>query len=114
MVSAPRSSVLVTILVVLGFTSMLWGQAAGTATLVGAVTDASGAVVLGAKVSVVNVGTAFVAESVTNAEGAYYAPYLAPGTYRLTVEAAGFKKYSRDGLQVRTGETPRIDVQLEV
>src|SRR5688572_12083279 len=94
--------------------SVLSAQTAGTATLVGTVTDASGALVVGAKVSVTNVNTSFVAESVTTAEGAYYAPYLAPGTYRLAVEAAGFKRFMRDGLVVRTGETPRVDVQLEV
>src|SRR5262249_6243108 len=114
MVSASRNSVVVTVLVGLLCASMLWGQAAGTATLVGSVTDSTGAVLLGAKVSVVNIGTSFVAESVTNAEGSYYTPYLAPGTYRLTVEAAGFKKYVREGIVVRTGETPRVDVQLEV
>ncbi len=94
--------------------SILSAQTAGTATLVGTVTDASGALVAGAKVTVTNVNTSFVAESVTTAEGTYYAPYLAPGAYRLGVEAAGFKRFSRDGIQVRTGETPRIDVQLEV
>ena len=41
-------------------------------------------------------------------------PYLQPGTYRLTVEAAGFKRYVRDGIVVRIGEIPRVDVALEV
>ena len=41
-------------------------------------------------------------------------PYLAPSTYRLSIEAAGFKKYVREGIVVRTGEMPRIDIQLEV
>lgn len=93
--------------------SML-AQTAGTGTLVGAVTDSTGAVVVGAKVSVVNVATAFVSETTTSSEGAYYVPYLAPGTYRLTVEAAGFKRYLREGIQIRTAEVPRVDVQLEV
>jgi len=95
-------------------TSVLNAQTAGTATLVGTVTDASGSLVAGAKVSVVNLGTSFVTESTTTTEGAYYAPYLAPGNYRLTVESSGFKRFVREGIQVRTGETPRIDVQLEV
>src|SRR5947209_5817339 len=43
-----------------------------------------------------------------------YLPYLAPGTYRLSVEASGFKQFVRTGIDVRTGETPRVDVQLEV
>src|SRR5262245_28556976 len=96
------------------YVPLLSAQTAGTATVVGSVTDATSAIVVGAKVSIVNLGTSFLSESVTNAEGAYYAPYLAPGSYRLTIEASGFKRFVREGIQVRIGETPRIDVQLEV
>jgi len=91
-----------------------WGQTTGTATIAGAVTDPSGAVVAGAKVTVVNVNTSFVYNSVTTAEGTYYIPNLNPGTYRLTIEAAGFRSHVRDGVLLRTEERPRIDVQLEV
>jgi hypothetical protein len=89
-------------------------QTAGTATLVGNVSDTTGAVLPGAKVTVINQSTSFTSENQANAEGAYYVPYLAPGTYRLTIEASGFKKYVREGIVLRTGEVPRIDVQLEV
>lgn len=89
-------------------------QTGGAGTLVGTVTDSTGAVVVGAKVTVVNTETAFVSETVTSQEGGYYAPYLAPGTYRLTIEGAGFKRYVREGVIIRTGETPRIDVKLEL
>jgi hypothetical protein len=89
-------------------------QTAGTATLVGNVTDSSGSTVTGAKVSVVNPETSTSTETLTTAEGTYYIPYLAPGTYRVVVESPGFKRYQRDGLVVRVGETPRVDVQLEV
>jgi len=95
-------------------TVALWSQAAGTATLVGRIGDSSGSVIPGAKVVVVNVDTAFVSVTVTTAEGTYNVPYLAPGSYRMTVESTGFKKYVRDGIQLRTGETPRIDIALEV
>jgi hypothetical protein len=92
----------------------LSAQTAGTATLVGTVTDSTGSVVAGAKISVVNVETRFTSETITSAEGSYYVPYLAPGAYRLTVEAGGFKRYVRDEIIVRTAEIPRVDVQLEV
>ncbi|MBL8211781.1 MAG: TonB-dependent receptor [Bryobacterales bacterium] len=92
----------------------LRGQTAGTATLVGTVSDTTGAVIAGVKVTAVNTANAFVAESITTNEGSYYIPYLQPGTFRLTVEAQGFKKYVRDGIVLRTGEVPRIDIQLEV
>jgi Carboxypeptidase regulatory-like domain/TonB dependent receptor len=94
--------------------SALHAQTAGTGTLVGTITDNSGAVMSGVKVSVVNTETSFTSETVTSAEGAYQVPYLSPGFYRITIESPGFKRYLREGLQIRTGEIPRIDVQLEV
>src|SRR5581483_371216 len=41
-------------------------------------------------------------------------PYLRPGTYQITLEAPGFKRYVRDGVILRSGETPRVDIDLEV
>lgn len=89
-------------------------QTTGTGTLVGTITDSTAAVVAGAKVTVVNAATAFTSETPTSQEGAYYIPYLTPGTYRITVESPGFKKYVRDAVVIRTGEIPRIDIQMEV
>jgi hypothetical protein len=99
---------------IVGAVGLTFGQTAGTATLVGTVTDSSHASIGSAKVSVVNVDNAFVNDTLTSNEGNYYVPYLAPGTYRLTVEAPGFKRMVRNGITVRTGETPRIDVVLEL
>lgn len=89
-------------------------QTTGTAVLVGTVTDNTGAVVPGAPVTLVNTGTSFVYNGQTNTEGNYYVPNLIPGTYRLTIEVQGFKRFIRDGIILRTSEQPRIDVQLEV
>jgi len=96
------------------FAGALAAQTTGTGTLVGTISDTTGAVVAGAKVTVVNTATAFTSEVPSSAEGAYYIPYLTPGTYRLTVESPGFKKYVREGVAIRTGEVPRIDIQMEV
>lgn len=89
-------------------------QQAGTATLVGTITDSTGARVPAAKVAVVNVETSFRSATQTSDVGDYYVPYLNPGSYRITVEAAGFKGLIRDGVVLRTGETPRVDIVLEV
>src|SRR5215472_440016 len=86
----------------------------GTATMVGAVTDSTGAVVVDAKVTVTNAGAGFVFTSVTTAEGTWYIPNLNPGTYQLRIEAPGFKTYVQNGITLRTAEQPRIDVSLEV
>jgi hypothetical protein len=94
--------------------SALIAQTAGTGTFVGTVADNSGAVIAGAKVSVLNTATSFLSETVTSAEGSYQVPYLAPGVYRITVEAPGFKRYVRENVQIRSSEIPRIDVSLEV
>src|SRR5438309_6887059 len=91
-----------------------FAQTTGAATIVGNVTDISGAVVPGAQVTVVNTETNFHFEGVTNQDGYYYVPYLRPGIYNVTIEAAGFKRYVRDRIELRTNDQPRIDVKLEV
>jgi hypothetical protein len=89
-------------------------QTTGAATIVGTVTDISGAVIAGAKVTVVNTETNFHFEGVTNQDGYYYVPYLRPGLYNVTIEAPGFKRYVRDAIELRTNDSPRIDARLEV
>ena len=92
----------------------LMAQTGGGATLVGTVRDSTGAVVAGAKVTVVNIATAATTENVANAEGAYYIPYLTPGEYRIRVSAPGFKEAVRDGITLRSAEVPRVDINMEV
>src|SRR5215470_2342196 len=92
------------------FTSAASAQTTGAATIVGTVTDTSDAIMPGAKVSVLNPATGFHFEGVTNSDGYYYIPYLRPGIYNVTVEASGFKKYVREGIELRTNDQPRIDV----
>src|SRR5262245_44841148 len=99
----------------LGFALLLFvcttfAQTTGTATVVGTVSDNTGAVVPGATINIVNTETQFVYNGETNAEGGYYVPNLNPGTYRLTISAQGFKRYVREGVILRTSEQPRIDV----
>lgn len=94
--------------------SMLWAQSTGTATIVGTITDTTGAVVPGAKVIARNLGTSFQFETTTTAEGSYFLPNLNSGSYELRIEAAGFKTVQRSGIVLRINESPRIDVQLEV
>jgi hypothetical protein len=90
------------------------GQSTGTATMTGAVTDTTGAVVPRAKVTITNKDTGYVFTSVTTTEGTWYVPNLNPGNYQLKIEATGFRGYVQDGITLRTAEEPRIDVRLEV
>lgn len=94
--------------------SLVAQSSTGTATMTGIVTDSTGAVVPGAKVTVVNTGTGHVFNSVTTGEGLWYVPNLNPGMYQLKIETQGFKTYVQSGLGLRTAEMPRIDVRLEV
>jgi hypothetical protein len=65
-------------------------------------------------VRVTQTGTGVSTTTLTNHEGIYHVPYLNPGMYELTFEAAGFKRMVRSNIQVRAAESPRVDVVLEV
>ena len=82
------------------------------ATLLGTVTDASGAVVPSAKVTATETNTNTVRSTVTNASGNYSFPDLPPGRYSVTVEVTGFKKNTRSGIDVLVNTSPRVDMQL--
>jgi hypothetical protein len=49
-----------------------------------------------------------------NDAGLYRVPYLIPGTYRISVEAQGFKKYMREGILLRVNDTLELNIALEV
>ena len=80
--------------------------------ITGRVTDPTGAPVFGAQVNVTQTETNFVTNTSTNVEGIYRALSLRPGPYRVTVTAAGFKTFIRDGIQLRIGQTLAVDGSL--
>ena len=90
-----------------------YAQRASTA-LEGVVTDTSGAIVQGAKITLVSQETSFTRTAGTNESGTYSFPDLTPGTYNISAEAPGFKKAVVNGLRLYVG-TPLIqNVQLQV
>ncbi len=89
-------------------------QSSGTATLVGDVTDSTGAIVPNVKVTVRNLDNQFLHEGRTNQTGAYFIPNLQSGSYELTIESQGFKRYVQSPITLRINEQPRIDVQLQL
>ena len=91
-----------------------YAQTTGSATIVGTVSDNTGAVIPAAKITIVSPSMGFNFEATTNADGYYFVPYLRPGAYNMTVESQGFKKYVRTGIELRTNEQPRLDVILDV
>ena len=82
-------------------------------TILGTVTDSSGAVIPSAQVQVTNMATSVSTQVVTNSTGSYRAPYLPPGLYSVAVEHAGFKKYVRTGLELQLAGKLELNIALE-
>ncbi len=84
------------------------------ASVTGVVVDSTGAVIPAAQVIVENTETGIRTAASTNEAGLYTAFSLIPGTYRVAVEAEGFRRFVREGLELETGVQARIDVELEL
>jgi len=80
----------------------------------GSVKDASGAMVPGVKLTLINTATNAQQSTRTNSNGEYQFLQLAPATYSLTVENAGFKKTTVSSVLVQVDQVTRVDVALEV
>src|SRR5918993_5237725 len=85
-----------------------------TGTLLGNVTDASGAAVPGATVTATEVQTNISRTAVTNESGYYLFASLQNGTYTVAAELEGFKKVQRQNLKVDVNTTVRVNLPLEV
>ena len=79
----------------------------------GNVTDANGAAVPNVKLTVTNIETGTTRTVTSEESGVYRVPLLPLGSYRITVEAPGFKKLTRSGVILTTGQTATIDLRLE-
>src|SRR5215471_16601919 len=75
-----------------------------SASLSGTAHDPQGAAVVGARVTLKDVGGKTQLETTTNAEGFYTFPIIQPATYTVTIEAAGFKKYVKSGIVVNASD----------
>ena len=89
-----------------------WSQAVN-ATLLGTVTDTSGAVVPNAKITITETQTSVNHALQTNDSGNYILPDVPPGLYSVSVEATGFKKENRRDITVRVDTSTRVDIQLQ-
>src|SRR6266516_564143 len=96
------------------FATVAFSQASQNGGITGVVTDQSNAVVRGATVDIVDVGTGRSVRTITtDDEGRFGASLLPPGAYRLEVTAANFKKAVVSGVKVEISGTVRQDVTLE-
>jgi len=90
----------------------VWAQTQGEIT--GQVTDSSGALVVGARVTVTNENTNVSRELTTNEAGIYSFPSLLPGVYTLEVALKGFQTAVRRGIELQVQQVARIDFQLRL
>src|ERR1700720_739195 len=94
------------------FSSLLVAQQTITATLSGAVSDSSGAIVSGAKITLMAPERGFSRIFTTNNTGEYVFSLLSAGTYTLQVEVNGFKTYRQDGIVLAAGQSARQPITL--
>jgi Carboxypeptidase regulatory-like domain/TonB-dependent Receptor Plug Domain len=85
-----------------------------TGDVVGVIEDASGAVVAGARITVVNKDTGAVFKTSSGPAGEYEVPSLHTGNYKITAEHAGFSTAVADNIAVAVGARQRIDLTLKV
>ncbi len=94
-------------------TTAAFGQGI-TGSITGDVTDASGASLTGATVSIRQVDTNAVRTVVTSDRGSYSVPQLPPGNYSITIDKAGFKTFQQNNLVLAIDQVVQINAKLEV
>ncbi|MBN9662473.1 MAG: TonB-dependent receptor [Acidobacteria bacterium] len=82
-------------------------------TLLGTITDASGATVPNAKVTITETNTGTTRSSQTNESGNYVFSDVPPGLYTVAAELTGFKRSSRPGVELTINSSPRVDLVLQ-
>ena len=102
-----------TLLVFVAFTSCLVYSQSSEGRILGTVSDQSGAVIAGAKVTVTSVTRNVTRQLLTTASGEYVAPNLEPGPYTVTAEAPGFKKAVSTPFVLEVSRDIRMDLKLQ-
>jgi hypothetical protein len=97
----------------LGAVSISYGQEV-RATVTGQVSDPSGSPIPGAAITMTDVSRNASVTTESNASGVYATPYLAPGTYVLTAEVDGFKRFVRENIVLEAQDRTRVDIQMEL
>src|SRR5512147_1598458 len=82
--------------------------------IVGNINDASGASMAGVTVTLTNNGTGERRTVTSGTDGSYRLVNLVPGNYKVDIEQAGFKRYTRDQIEVNVEAAVRVDVAMEV
>jgi Carboxypeptidase regulatory-like domain len=108
-----KRNILVSLASILLLVTSVWAQT-GTTSVSGAVTDKSGAAVVGAKVTLSNRALGLSRSLDSGASGEYQFLALPPGTYALTVEMASFRKHEQMNLELLVNTPATVNVKLEI
>lgn len=84
------------------------------ATILGTITDPTGAAVPGARILLTNSVTGTASQSVSNSNGSFTLPFLVPGTYTMQVQKQGFATFVRRAITLQANDQQRMDIKLEV
>jgi hypothetical protein len=96
-----------------GSSSLVWAQS-DRGSITGTVMDPSGSAVVGVSVTARNVATSIVTAAVSGSAGDYTIPLLLAGTYEVSAEQTGFKKYVEPSVVVDVGQTVSLDIHMQV
>ena len=99
--------------VLLMMAGRLFAQGGATGTILGTVTDTSGAIVSGANVTITNTSTNVAVQTTSGSAGDFYVPSLNPGLYKVTVESTGFQRSVTNTVTLTVDQKVRIDVSLK-
>jgi len=89
-------------------------QTAATGTVLGTVTDPSGAVVGSAQIELTNTATGLKSNATASAQGRYAFPAVTPGTYTVTARATGFRVTTVTGVNVEVNTSSTVNLKLEI
>ena len=90
----------------------IYGQGGATGTILGTITDKTGAVIADARVTITNIGTGISRTTVTTGAGDYSVPDLVPGPYQVTVEATGFRREQVTNTVLQVAQEVRVNASL--
>jgi len=108
-----KTRILMLCLLITSAAGLLYGQGGASGTILGTVTDTSGAVIANAKVDVTNIATGVVIHTQTSSTGDYTVPYLNPATYKVTVTATGFQKSVSNEFTLAVDQQARVNIMLK-
>ena len=104
---------LITLVLSFCLTAQVSAQVVG-ATISGTVTDSSGSKMPGVDISITNVGTGIVTNTVTKGEGSFTVPNLQPGSYQISASQKGFSTLVRKGISLTVGQELILNLSLQV